>query len=511
MHSYHMTPPVKKKERLSHPGAPLSICLSVILFAAVLYPNRSPAMPTQIQGLPFDPAEQGNAFVQAWLAFRRDLDSMAHTEIHPALLKAWFEAAPAFLVRDAARLATNPAVFLAAVARLAELKGDANRRLIAELQAAHKSPNITSRLTAYRILAGDIKARKRAVRLLESTWFLERMQAAIVLTQAGDEKGRAFLRRLVLKNEKGADMAIRALGRYGGKGDQVLLARALRQAPDNPTLPVALGELAMRRLFPYHHLMLLARDPAEKSFEKGGLYEVWLTTIEEAVRHGVRSSENLLYLIEEMKKMPPVDADREAYRRQLVALANFWRQVDRQITKTGSQPPWPADFSQAMETQSNHRISRKFSPRAYIARVSAQILVCALTGRELGYEKLAHQTTGVRVLTPGASRTMDGNLATAWHTLKGGTLTLELEGKKAGISLWVMNSCPLGGGSKITTIQVRGSGGGEEWIHTADLTPKTSYFQKVSLPPKPARRLEIRIADTTGKEPTCIAEIRIGL
>jgi hypothetical protein len=499
----------KTTQLCTHLSNPLFIYLSLFLSAAVLPAHPAHAIPNQIRGLPSSPEAQGDAFVQAWLAFRRDLDSMAHSGVHPALLRAWFKAAPPYLVRDAARLATNPTVFLAAVARLAEVKGKTNRQVIAELQASHRNKRIASWLKAYGIIAGDTEERKRAIRSLESAWFFERIQAAIVLTRAGDEKGRAFLRRLVQKNAEGADIAIRALGRYGGKAEETFLARARRQHPQNPTLPAAEGELAMRRLFPHHHLALLARDPRLENFEKGGLYEVWLTAIEEAVGHGARTSKELLSHLTEMQKIPPPNKDQEAYRRQLVVLVNFWRQVDLQIKATSSRPPWPDDFQQAAQILSKSSASKRFSPSTFAARVSAQVLVCSLTGRKLGYERLATQAPGVRILTPGGSRAMDGNLATAWHVAQGGTLTLEQANKKTAKSLWIMNSCPLGGGAKITAIQVRGSGGGENWVDGSSLTQQTDYFQEVPLPPEPAKRLHIEIIETVGKEPTCIAEIRV--
>ncbi len=500
-----------KKSKLNvHRGGGLAIYVSALLFSAVLYPSPVTPMPNRISGLPPSPELQGDAFVRAWLAFRQDLDSMSHASVHPALLKEWFAAAPPYLVRDAARLATNPTVFLAAVARLAEIKGKTNRRLIAQLQASHQSESIASRLTAYRIMAGDTEERERIVRSLTSAWFFERIQAATVLTQAGDKRGLAFLRRLVQKNQKGADIAIRVLGRYGGKTEATLLSRARKKHPLDPTLSAAEGEFAMRKLFPNHHLMFLARDPRQENFEKGGLYEVWLTVFEEATRHGAHTSEDLLYLFTEMQKTPPADTDKEGYRRQLVALVNFWRQVDRQITNTSSHPPWPTDFAEAMENLSKKHPSKAFSPSAFSARVSAQILVCSLTGRRLGYVRLAAPTPGVRVLTPGGSRAMDANLATAWHVVQGGALTLERENSDRALSLWLMNSCPQGRGSKTTAIRVRGSGAGKDWVHTASLTKNTNYFQEVSLPAQPAKRLHIEIIETTGKEPACIAEIRVG-
>jgi hypothetical protein len=505
-----MNRPGKNTELLAHRGSVLAVTVSALLFSAVLYPSHAASMPNQISGLPASPELQGDAFVQAWRAFRQDLDSMSHGSVHPALLREWFAAAPSYLVRDAARLATNPTVFLAAVARLAEIKGKANRRLIAQLQADHHSASIASWLTAFRIVAGDTVERRRVVRSLESAWFFERIQAAIVLTRAGDKRGLAFLRRLVQQNKKGEDIAIRALGRYGGKAEATLLARARKKDPYNPTLSAAEGELAMRRLFPNHHLMFLARQPRQESFEKGGLYEVWLTAIEEATRHGAHTSDTLLYLLTEMQKMPPADTDGEGYRRQLVALVNFWKQVDRQITNTGSRPPWPTDFAEAMETLSAKHPSKSFSPSAFAARVSAQILVCSLTGRGLGYERLAASTPGVRVLTPGGSRAVDANLATAWHVTQGGALTLEWENNNSALSLWLMNSCPQGRGTKITAIRLHGSGAGENWAHTTSLNKKTDYFQHIPLPARPAKRLRIEIAETTGNEPSCIAEIRVG-
>jgi hypothetical protein len=90
-----------------------------ILAVAVLVAGSSAA--AQIPGpadLPPDRGALGDAFVRAWLAFRADLDTMAHGNVHPALLGAWLDAAPRFALEDAARLASEPSVVREARVRL---------------------------------------------------------------------------------------------------------------------------------------------------------------------------------------------------------------------------------------------------------------------------------------------------------------------------------------------------------------------------------------------------------
>ncbi|MCP4677182.1 MAG: hypothetical protein GY854_17035 [Deltaproteobacteria bacterium] len=480
----------------------LTSCFFVLSPAAL-------ALPTHLTGLPSDPALQGEAFFEAWQAFRQDVDTLAHSGAHPALLEKWFEAMPEFLVRDAAKLATDPQVVLAAATRMSKLGGNASRQIIADLVERHEMEDIKLQLKALAIVAGSPRARLATTKALKSDLPREQLIAAIVLMIAGNNRGRTFLRGLATRGAEGSETAFRALGRFGNRGDEAHLKRLLRENPENPILAAAGGELAMRRLFPHHHRALIRRTPGSTLFSgQMGLYETWLQAVGDAIEQGTRSSSKMVVSLENMRRLSNSDVDKEVWRRQLKTLVDFWGNVDKEIASTSVHPAWPSDFSQAMQAIET-RAHRSDDPVAFAKRVAAEIAVCHSAGEALGYSRLAAAPHGVRALTPGGGRAVDENLATAWHAQKGDTLELKRNKKGNVAALWIMSACPLGKGGRLSSVEITGSGAGDTWTHTAGLDSGMKFFQKIPLGGRPAKKLAMQIREIRGTGPSCVSEVRV--
>ncbi len=439
---------------------------------------------------------------------------MAHSATHPALLGEWFADMPAFLARDAARLATEPAVILAAAARLASLGGATNREIIADLSKRYRDQELELHLRALSIKAGDRALKRETLAFLDSEWSSQRIRAAVILCLADVKQGRQTLIRLFGKGDEGA---ARALGLVGRDTDTSAIDRSLSRDPGNPELLAARGEIKMRRLFPYHHSALRRRVPDMMMLEAGdGLYEMWFGTIDGIFRSGARTSAGVIDAIEELRHRPVGNGDKEVQRRRLKALSDFWSNVDKRIKNISSQPVWPENFQAARRALQRKAGADDSTPRVFAERVSSAIAICSVVGGLLGYEKLSMPTDGLRVLTPGGKRVLDGNIATAWYADGDGTLSLEHQDGGRVVALWIMNACQHATGASqrargAKTLDVTGSGSGKTWSETVDLDEKSRHFQRVSLGGKRARRLSLRIPDRRGKGPACISEIRIDI
>ncbi|MCP4605417.1 MAG: hypothetical protein GY847_33670 [Proteobacteria bacterium] len=452
--------------------------------------------------------------MEAWLAFRQDLDSMAHSGAHPGLLDQWFGSMPVFLARDAARLATEPQVVLAAATRLAAVGGKTNRQIIAGLEEAYRDRDFGMQLRALSILAGDWEVKRQVVESLKSDWLRRRLSAAIILAQAQEEKGYVFLRRLLQEGKDGSDVAARVLGRFGKESEDNYLARAIRRDPGNRALAAARGELTMRKQFPHHHQMFLRRNPSSSLLSsRDGLYDIWLTAIGNVIHLGAQTSLEVIEALEQLVRYPfrgdpPQGGDKEAQRRRYQALVDFWRNVDQQISGTPMRPTWPTDFAEAMQTISRKSKVRGDTSSVFAGRVAAEIAVCSTVGNKIGYSHLAAPTSGLRILTPRGGRAADGNIATAWHAAKGDTLTFEHSDDSRIETLWIMSACRPGSKAEITSLEILGSGVGKTWTQVVELSLKTRYYQKVSLKGRIARKIGIRVLDTRRSESICISEIR---
>jgi hypothetical protein len=113
-------------------------------------------------------------------------------------------------------------------------------------------------------------------------------------------------------------------------------------------------------------------------------------------------------------------------------------------------------------------------------------------------------------VNPGGEKAVDGNIATAWHAMKGGVLTLDHPGTVPVRSISLMNSCPNSSGSKVEAIEILGSDNQAPWREEFNHLEDTAYFQTLRLPVmRRTSRLNVRILSAAGRRPTCIAELRV--
>lgn len=466
-------------------------------------------VPPAPNDMPSDRAALGDAFVEAWSAFRVDAPVMAHSGGHPLLLDGWLAAAPRFLLRDAIRSTGEPNVVLAAGEALA--RGDVERRdleLLAELERSRRSSPLRFLLRGARIRAGDELAAAEARDDLGSRIDLVRARAAAALAAAGKREGLTALRRMVAGGAGRDRLVARALGMFGGSADERRLARAPGSG-EEPALAAARGEIAMRRVFGSHHLELCRRDPSGRRLvTSGGLYDSWLAAIGEAVRAGADDSDDLIAFVRELRRGTSPDAEGEAMQRRLDALVDFWRAVDLQIASTADEPRWPAGFSEALQLVRS-RGERRLSAQNLADRISAELALCSWTARQLKHRRFAEPQEGLRSLTPGGSRALDADPTTSWISRRGGRIAFELDEITSGAELWLANGCSGEKGAIVRELRIVLRGAGRSRVLERELSSRTRYFQRVALDDGPLRRVEIELSKVDEGEPACLSELRI--
>ena len=282
---------------------------SILFLFLFTFGTTSWAAPPVLRGFPKATDEIGDAFVVAWMALRRDMDTMAHGRVHPALLDSWLSSAPRFVAKDCARLSNEPQVILVAASRIAIRATDSDRLFLKDLETSHRDSPLALHFLALRIKAKDRGATRNALDDLGDPLLQVRTRAAAALLAAGDRRGISVLKEALSSGVEEMSMAAHAIGRFAGHRDADLLADAVAQSPGNPVLLAAQGELSMRRVFPNHHRMLVRRDPnGLRLVVTGGLYDEWFETIRAAVEQGVDSSQGMLSFIRSLRhEGPPGD------------------------------------------------------------------------------------------------------------------------------------------------------------------------------------------------------------
>jgi hypothetical protein len=480
----------------------------VLSLAAVTATVAVDARQVTLEGMPADRNARGDAFVEAWLAFRRDLDSLFGLGVHPGQYRTWIEQMPGFLLRDAARLSTSHDVIIDVTTRLATLGGEENRALIRRLKGRYENTTLDRFLRIQLIRSGDRAALSAALRDLNHQLFARRFEGALALAGAGRPEGYKFLRDVFQGGRKGRGPAIVALGRFGKAAEAKFITAALRRSPLDTALRVAHGELVLKERFPYHYRAIASRYPAGHSVSRDGIYETWLTVIDQAFTPGRGGSEVLFKTINAMRRSPPGDREPELLKRQLGVLHEFWSAMDARLA-SGLRFPSPKRFADAMTAVSRKR-ERKEAPEAFVAaRVSAAIAVLASLGEPLGYPALAAPTPGLSAISPLGERAVDGNLATSWPVKTGSTLVLEHDGRARLDALLFMVSCPGRADKGVLQVDIAGRDWKHKaWRRRATLGSGTRYFQRAAVGRESAGRITVEVSGVKGRSLACVSEIR---
>jgi len=458
----------------------------------------------QLSGIPETKTVLGNDFVEAWTAFRGDIDLLFAADIHPEVFDEWINKMPEFLLRDVVRLASEHEIILAAINRLATLGGKSNQRFIKEFQKSYTGKRLKRHLMASLIKAGDSDAIKNAINDLNSLVRQRSINAAIILSEAGDKRGYRFLKALIKKDNNDADIAVLALGRYGALSDINFLKKQQKLKPENEAINIAIGEMEIRKYFPKHYKFILAKSRSNNTtISLKGLYETWFKTSEHAIAIGAITSEQFVKVVNKMRHNPPSKWDEDLFKRQLSVFYDLWINVDEKL-KHPTKSKWPTNYRVAMKTI----IATKNNVELISSRVAASISICSEIGKKINYPKLAIPKSDLKILSPSGMRAADGNMTTSLHLSKNDSFILEHLANRYIKSLWFMISCPDLAKSSSVSIEISGKDRGSNWNIDTKLDGKSRYFQEVKVNKRSNKRLIIKVIKTSSRSPVCISELR---
>lgn len=454
--------------------------------------------------------DRGNAFVNAWLVLRGELDALSATKAHPALLDAWVDRLPEPVLVDMLRLATEPRTILAMADKLSRSRKAADQEELVLLQTSTTWQGLADRLVEIRVRGGD-RDLASALRIeLESEAPVVRLRAAERLGCAGDRAGLLHLRKaLASKREAAITIAARALARCGLEEDKQRLRHLAATRSQDPIALAALGEFLTRFAFPWHYNEMTKRDAAfvhERT--PGGTLDTWYACLGRVIEQGTSTGSQVpRALLALIRSGPIFEESPEVFLRRVTSLSDTWSTIEASLSATASTPQWPSRLASALgdlvpvSPQSE-------TPGDRAKRVAAAVALLHTLSGNLGYEKISRGLEVV-ALSPGLERALDRNFATAARLLPGHKVVFDLGRPTAIRELHLSTACAIVEGSQATSIRISPKSDQAGRPKQFQLEPNNRYFQKINLEFKPTDKLEIELLEVSGKGPACFSELRL--
>ena len=488
----------------------LSILLSNLLSLTFVFAVHGQI---KLAGLPAQQEAQEAAFVDAWIAFRREMDGITSLKRHPDLVDAWLGAMPDYLLVDVLRLATDREIVYEAARSLMKRGGAPN--VAAVVTAAESCPNASlgDQLRMVLVSSGHQDTVRALLKQLEHPIASTRLHAAVILAGGGDHRGINYLKNQVERTTDGALAAI-ALGRFASPEERHGIDRVIERHPLQNARRAALGEMIFRRRFREVYRLFLKQHRFDRSgYTEGGLYETWMEAVQMAAKENIKDSGALKAYVSQSMREPPFHRDSETVRRQLTLFFEFLENASA-LLEGASKPPWPTKFEDAV-TQMSVIHSRELDPDTLTAgRISAAIAVIAATGKTVGYPRLAMPTPGVRALSASGERTLDGNLATSWQFKQQGRLVIEHLKSIFLKNIHMVAACPMNEGRPpkgALTVEVSGRQRASAWKIRQQLSPHRRFFQQIPVEKVSDGRIILVVTAEDTQALSCVPEIRLEL
>ncbi len=481
----------------------------IIIAAWCIY--TSPLTASEIKRIPSSEELTNAAFAEAWIAFRRDIDGLCGSRVDARLSTAWFDEMSQSMLRDILKSASDHEVIYQAALRLARMPSNSNRALLSELQIRYEGIFLGKLIGSAGIKAGNRSVRSQALADLKSPVWEIRAAAGVMLAAAKENAGISYFRSVFKNGGEEGDFATWALGRFGSREEELAIKQELNKQPGNIALRAALGESVFKRIFPNLYLAFLAQF---RFFSDGisteGLYDSWFVAVEHSVSDGADNNEALRRNLLKLKGKPIVGEDIDIWDRRITLFIEFIEQTETKL-KTTATPKWPKDFEDALQAVRT-RPSRE-NPNyemIFYNRVASFISLIKTIGPKVNFEELSEPENELGMISPGANRAIDGNIATSQYLQKNTPLVLTHKKKSILKTIDFLSWCPDHvSQERQVSIVVEGlDENAKQWTVKGILNTNRFGLQKITVNRISYDRINISIVDLPDKELTCITEIK---
>jgi len=478
------------------------LILNVLLLALVISQNGMAGLPIP-KDRPTDATALGNARVLAWRSLRLDLDSLNQGEMHPSLVHQWIETAPATVLRHIAGHSMDPSLVLLALNQLVRI-GAKDSAFIDEVIRQWRGLSNPSWFDGLRVANGDGAYIRAQESQLTAPSPVIRIRAAQVLAIGGNRRGKDVLLQEVDHCGPKVETAAQTLAQIGDMRELALIEKSLAAGCQSRALPLAVGEMLFRRLYPLYYELLNRRDPGKTRYQAtDGLYAAWFDMVRVSRTEGVGTVAGLISWLKQFRRFSdiwPAESP-EVMRRNADALVDFLEFAAMRIEHRSPKAPWPGSWTEAMTHLADE------SRDAFGTRNSAAFAVLLWTEDIAGPEKY-RATDAFTVLSPRGARVLDDNFQTSWQGMTGDSLVLEWFPASRVDTLWLASGCAQHSKNSLTRVVLRitTAGGTEE--KSVKINPHHLYFQPLSPGNQLLEKVEIRIDATSQKLPACITEVR---
>lgn len=478
------------------------LILNVLLLALVISQNGMAGLPIP-KDRPADTTALGNARVLAWRSLRLDLDSLNHGEMHPSLVHQWIEAAPATVLRHIAGHAMDPSLVLLAANQLVRI-GVKDSAFIDEVIRKWRGLSNPSWFDGLRVAIGDGAFIRTQESQLTAPSAVIRIQAAQVLAIGGNRQGKEVLYREVDRCGPKVETAAQTLAQIGDTAELRMIEKSMANGCRSRALPLAVGEMQFRQMYPLYYELLNRRDPGKTRYQAiDGLYAAWFDMVRVSRTEGIRTVAGLISWLKQFRRFSDVwpTESPEVMRRNADALVDFLEFAAMRIEHRSPRAPWPGSWSEAMKHLADE------TRDAFGIRNSAAFAILLWTEDIAGPEKW-RATNAFTILSPRGDRVLDDNFQTSWQGMTGDSLVLEWFPAARVDTLWLASGCAQHSKNSLTRVvlQITTARGTAEKAVT--LNPQHLYFQPLSPGNQLLEKVEIQIGATSQNLPACITEVR---
>ncbi|MBN2803491.1 MAG: hypothetical protein JXR91_10375, partial [Deltaproteobacteria bacterium] len=319
------------------------VIISGLLFIFIeIFPITLFADIKTLKGIPDSKIIQGDTFVESWLSFRKDMDSLDYAKNSPSIVEEWLDNAPLFLLYDIARLGRSPLIVYESLKRIIEREGKDSVFFVKEISKRFIDTGIFYKFAGlYMVLDSDniLKLQKE---LLSPSKSISLFSASILA--AGNRiEGLEYLKKVIAKCDHDTSKAASVIGEMGRIDEIEFLEAEVDKGCSNSSLKAAIGEIFFKTVFPVQYKIMLRRDPLGYRYKSStGLYSVWMRFYTIAYKQNIKSGWELVRFIKSYRVNDSdwPDKDKILIRRDLDSFAAFLK-VANSIAINKEKVIWP--------------------------------------------------------------------------------------------------------------------------------------------------------------------------
>jgi hypothetical protein len=458
-----------------------------------------------LKGIPESKITLGDTFVESWLSFRKDMDSLDYAKNSPSIVEAWLDNAPLFLLYDIARLGRSPLIVYESLKRIIDREGKSSVSFVKEISKRFIDTGVFYKFAGlYMVLDSDelLKLQKEILSPSKSISLI----AASILAAGNRREGFESLKAFIQKCDNNTSKAASVFGEMGLIDEIEFLEAEVGKGCNNSSLKAAIGEIFFKTVFPVQYKIMLRRDPLGYRYKGStGLYSVWMRFYTIAYKHNIKTGWELVRFIKSYRVTDSdwPDKDKILIRRDLDSFSAFLK-VANSIAVNKQKVIWPQKFSDAKESI---KLKSSSSSELYEKRVTSAISLLSNLSENISHINIAKASIVYSAITTHSTSINDDNFATAFYSDKSGLLEIVLDKPQFINSIYISSGCFDNKKSIPDLMTITIIADNQE--RSFSIKPQGFYFVSKDINMMFVNKVKIEIKKREQSIPACITELKL--